>query len=105
MEQHESGIASQEEYRRASATMLMSTRDGLQSGESLVADGSGSYTWSLSWDTITGFTGLGWTARNWDYSHETEDTIRSEAFEIAVDLNGDRRYQTAGCVHVIRNTN
>ena len=49
-----------------------------------------------------GFTGLGWYARNHDYSQESEETIRNEAFQIAYSLwINSRDHESAGCVEFI----
>lgn len=96
------GIITEEElkaYSGAEIMLLDGTNNAIQSeGEQA---GSGNYNWTLRWDQ-DGFTGLGWYARNHDYSQESEETIRNEAFQIAYSLwINSRDHESAGCVEFI----
>ena len=104
------GTLSEEEvqaYGGAMIDLLDNTNDMTGSGTSGTASGSGTYEWTLSWDS-QGFTGYGWYAWDFDYSAAYNDgsisTLlngTSEGYYVANDLSGHRNYVTAGCASLV----
>ena len=70
------------DYDKAEISLYTNTNDSQTSGGTL--SGSGTYSWSFSWDNISGFSGIDWyVTRFLDYTNEmkkySDDGIIDEA--------------------------
>lgn len=97
------GVITREEleaYGGAEIAMLDAGNDATDSTHEL--SGSGTYTWSFTYDDTNGFTGIGWVAMQFDFSTITDSSERDAEIEkykvsIAQDLGTTYIYLHAGC--------
>ena len=93
-------------YKGSDVLFLNGESNAPQSGSIDSVHGEGTYTFSLTWDTITGITGAGWRVGWNEYTlSEVEDETSTDegALSLVLEVNSAQRvFRDNGCVIITR---
>ena len=98
------GVITREEleaYGGAEIAMLDAGNDSTDSSKTI--SGGGNYTWSFTYNPVSGFTGLGWEASGINFEtdypniEDRDAAIQEFQLEIGLDLGRSVPHKRAGC--------